>query len=533
MSDLPAHQGMVKMLHALVRRLVLATLAGAAVVAFDAGTALLRAAEPVTEYDGQATHKTVKIGLNKSLVIDLPRDARDVLVSNPVIADAVVRTPRRIYLTGVAIGQANVIIFDRAGEQIVTLDLEVERDNSTLLRMLQRLIPDSDITVEIVSDNIILSGMVQNEADSKRAQDIASIFANGGANAQPAGSGASAGGAGGAASIQISTAQPPTSSVVNLLTIAGEEQVHLKVTVAEINRNAVKQLGIDWSATNFNLGGLVFGGADLSSSASRLISNGYAVNGQQGGGFNVFGIDNITVPKPGDEAGKQINAQRLLGAAIQALERTGLFRTLAEPTLTAISGESASFLAGGEFPVPVGRDAQGNITIQFKQFGVGLSFTPIVLSEGRISLHVKTEVSELSQEGSLQLAGTSIPSLKVRRAETTMELPSGGSMVMGGLLQDDVRQSIAGLPGLKRLPVLGTLFRSRDYQRNETELVIFVTPFLVKPVPRSALARPDDGFNTPSDSAATLLSRLNRVYGAKGKPAPDGAYKGKYGFIFE
>ena len=188
----------------------------------------------------QGINRTVKLGLNKSLVIDLPRDARDVLVSNPVIADAVIRTPRRIYLTGVAVGQANVIVFDRAGAQIVTLDLEVERDNSTLERMLQRLIPDSEITVEVVSDNIVLSGAVRNAADSRRAQDIATIFANGGAK-----SGAGTTTTSSAAGVAV-TQQAPTSSVVNLLTIEGEDQVHLKVTVAEVQRNVAKQLGIDY-----------------------------------------------------------------------------------------------------------------------------------------------------------------------------------------------------------------------------------------------------------------------------------------------
>src|SRR4029079_11087960 len=170
------------------------------------------------------------------------------------------------------------------------------------------------------------------------------------------------------------------------------------------------------------------------------------------------------------------------GPTIRALEQTGLYRTLAEPTLTAISGESANFLAGGEFPVPVGRDANGTVTVSYKPFGVALTFSPVVMSEGRISLRVKTEVSELSQEGAIQLADISLPSLKVRRAETTMELPSGGSMVLGGLLQDNVKQSLAGLPGLKSLPILGTLFRSCDFQRDESELVIIVTPYLVEPV---------------------------------------------------
>jgi len=458
----------------------------------------------------QTDVRSVKLGLNKSLVVDLPRDASDVLVSDPRIADAVIRTSRRIYLTGVTVGQTNIIVFDRAGQQIVSLELEVERDSRTLAAMLQRLIPGSDIRVEVVSDNIVLSGSVRNAADARRAQDIAGIFANGGAKAQGGGGGGGAStGSGGGTSINISAVaqEPPQSDIVNLLQIEGEDQVHLKVTIAEINRRAVKQLGIEWDA-NVNIGNMVF--QAVTNSLFRVNSTPPA--NAAGLGFN-------------DGDGSSISA------TIEALEEAGVFRTLAEPTLTAISGEQASFLAGGEFPVPVGAE-DGALTIEFKPFGVALAFTPVVLSEDRISLRVKAEVSELSQEGSIQLLGTSLPSLKVRRAETTLELPSGGSMVMGGLLQDDVRQAIAGLPGLKKLPILGPLFRSRDYLRNETELVIMVTPYLVKPVGRPMLARPDDGFSTPSDFEATFLGHLNTVYGGPGQ-APSGSYQGRYGYIYE
>jgi pilus assembly protein CpaC len=457
----------------------------------------------------QTDVRSVKLGLNKSLVVDLPRDASDVLVSNPGIADAVIRTSRRIYLTGIDVGQTNIIVFDRAGQQIVSLELEVERDSRTLAAMLQRLIPGSDIDVEVVSDNIILSGSVRNAADARRAQDIAGIFANGGEKTQPSGGGSASTGSGGGTSISISasTQEDRKSNIVNLLQIEGEDQVHLKVTVAEVNRSAVKQLGIDWD-TNVDVGNMIF---------TALTNMSFPVNTTPPGNSATFGFD--------DGDGSSISA------TVQALEQAGVFRTLAEPTLTAISGEQASFLAGGEFPVPVGAD-DGALTIEFKPFGVALAFTPVVLSEGRISLRVKTEVSELSQEGSIELLGTAIPSLKVRRAETTLELPSGGAMVMGGLLQDDVRQSIGGLPGLKKLPILGSLFRSRDYLRNETELVIMVTPYLVKPVGRPMLARPDDGFSTPNDFEATFLGHLNNVYGGPGQ-APSGSYQGRYGYIYE
>ncbi|MCE9522271.1 MAG: type II and III secretion system protein family protein, partial [Alphaproteobacteria bacterium] len=233
-------------------------------------------------------------------------------------------------------------------------------------------------------------------------------------------------------------------------------------------------------------------------------------------------------------------------AAIKAFERTGLIRTLAEPNLTAVSGESAKFLAGGEFPVPVARDRDGNVQIEFKPFGVGLGFTPVVLSEGRISLRISTEVSEITGENSfvsqgglsvdsdgnlIQVPGITIPGLRVRRAETTVELPSGGSMVMAGLLQQSMKQNIDGVPGLKNLPILGSLFQSRDFQSGETELVVIVTPYLVEATSPQNLALPTDGYIVPSDAETVLLSRLSTVYGTKGKPQAQGSLKGPIGFI--
>jgi pilus assembly protein CpaC len=216
---------------------------------------------------------------------------------------------------------------------------------------------------------------------------------------------------------------------------------------------------------------------------------------------------------------------------MRALERDGLVRTLAEPNLTAVSGETAKFLAGGEYPVP-SVDSTGSLSVTYKEFGVGVSFTPIVLSEGRISLKIETEVSELSNEGAVTLSNISIPALKKRQAKSTVELPSGGSLALAGLIRDEARQNIDGFPGLKDLPVLGTLFRNRDFIKNETELVVIVTPYMVRPTGRQNLARPDDGLAPATDLKANFLGHLNRVYG-KGQPAPDGGLKGDFGFIVE
>lgn len=511
------NQGTAKMVQAILRRMALAALALFTVAAADVS---LSGAQAQSAMTAGTVHRTVKVGLDKSVIVDLPRDARDILVSNPGIADAVIRTARRIYITGVAVGQSNVIIFDRAGNQVVSLDLLVERDTAALTEMLRRLIPDSDVRVEIVNDNIVLSGTVRNAADARRVEDVANIFANGGANssAGQSQSGSQGGSTAGGLNVSLSTTSgnsQPQSQVVNLLTIEGEDQVHLKVTVAEIQRNIAKQLGIEMS-----------GNININRFSTCALSGTCSTTG------NPFGVQGAALGSNSLSIGYN-DGTSSLSATLKALEQTGMIRTLAEPTLTAISGETASFLAGGEFPVPSGRDQQGNITIEFKPFGVALSFTPVVLAEGRISLRVKTEVSELTSEGSVTLNGLTVSGLKVRRAESTLELPSGGAMVLGGMLQDSVHQSIAKFPGLGDLPILGTLFRSRDFQRNETELVIIITPYLVKPVAPSALATPGQGFAAAGDAQANFLGNLNRVYGAEGARAPTGTYQGNYGFIIQ
>jgi pilus assembly protein CpaC len=227
------------------------------------------------------------------------------------------------------------------------------------------------------------------------------------------------------------------------------------------------------------------------------------------------------------------------------MESAGVVRTLAEPNLTAISGESATFIAGGEFPIPAGYQCDPvtrvcTTQISFKKFGISLNFTPVVLSEGRISLRVMTEVSELSNDNSLTVSqsvtassvnSVTIPSIKTRRAETTLEIPSGGSMAMAGLIADQTKQAINGLPGLTQLPILGTLFRSRDFVSNQTELMVIVTPYVVRAVAQKDLSRPDDGFSNTPDPQANLLGSINRIYGVPGRVEPGRNYRGTVGFI--
>lgn len=434
-----------------------------------------------------ATSRSIVLGLNKAAIVELPVVARDVLVSNPKIVDAVVRTSTRIYLIGLAVGQTNAFFFGDKGQQILNLEINVERDLSGLRQTLRQYLPDARIDVQPMADNIVLTGTVPNAAAADKARELATRFLG----VDPA-----AAGAGG--------------QVLNMLAIEGKEQVMLKVTIAEMQRNIIKQLGIDLSATG-SIGNFAF---------NLATANPFSIAGVPLGGLTTAGTELTS----GDTT---------IGSALKALEEDGLVRTLAEPTLTAISGENAKFLAGGEFPVPVAKDDQGNITVAYKPFGVGLAFTPVVLSEGRISLKISTEVSELTTAGAIVSQGLSIPGLNVRRAETTLELPSGGSLVMAGLISDRTKQNIDGVPGAKDLPVLGALFRSRDYQKNETELVVVVTPYVVDPTNRKNIALPTDGYAPASDMDTVLMGRLNATYGANGSAPTDKKLKGPVGFVVD
>jgi pilus assembly protein CpaC len=440
------------------------------------------------------------------MVIRLPTASRDVLLGNPAIVDAVVRTQNTAYLFAKSIGQTNAFFFDADGRQILSLDIEVALDGKALQRLIDRAIPGSRITVDTVNSNVILSGTAANAAEAKRAVDLATAFVGGSSGGGAVG-GAVGGPPGGAASAGAADGGSP-GNVINNIAIIGKEQVMLRVRVAELQRDVLKQFGIDTRAL-FSSGGLTVG---------FLNANPFTINGP---------LNAAAAGLAGSFVGKGVEIDGL----IKAYERDGLIHTLAEPTLTAISGENAKFLAGGEFPIPVAQN-DDRTTIEFKPFGVGLGFTPVVMSEGRISMRITSEVSETTSENSIRTDRLTIPGLKVRRAETTVELPSGGSMVMAGMIQERTKQDLNGIPGVKDLPVLGALFRSRDYLSNETELVVIVTPFIVAPVNENKLATPLDTLNTASDRQTILWGRLNRMYGVQGS-GPQGVYQGDVGFIVE
>ncbi|MEM1104532.1 MAG: type II and III secretion system protein family protein, partial [Pseudomonadota bacterium] len=360
-------------------------------------------------------------------------------------------------------------------------------------------LPEGRFEVVALNDHVVLRGNVPNAVQAGQAAELAARFVD------------------------------DPEKVLSMLSILGNEQVLLQVRIVEMKRTLIKQLGIDTEAS-LNIGRFAFNWAT---------ANPFSLAGRSFGGL---GADATRTLSSGDVSGP-------VGGSIRALERAGLVRTLAEPNLTAISGEAASFLAGGEFPVPISRDRDGNVQIEFKPFGVGLGFTPLVLDEGRISLKISTEVSELSTEGAFLLngstfvdpdtgavtstAGLQVPGLTVRRAETTVELPSGGSLVMAGLLQEDLQQNIDGVPGLKDVAVLGQLFRSRDYLNNETELVIVVTPLLVEPTSKDQLTDPSEGFAPATELETSLLGRLNAVYGVQNASTRSRSLQGPVGFILD
>jgi pilus assembly protein CpaC len=358
-----------------------------------------------------------------------------------------------VHLLGQKIGQATASFIGRDGRQLLTLDVAVERDLTPVAALIRRLIPSAEVQLEAINDNIVVMGSVTNPLDATRIAEIAGRFVSG------------------------------RDRVLNMVNVEAKEQVLLRVKVAEMNRSVIQRLGVDirkaFASGNISIVKIAEAAFPITGGAAAAVPFQAVTESLAGSGAgDVFGLG-------------WGNGKARIDSILQALERNGLARTLAEPNLTSVSGETAKFLAGGEYPVPVGGE-RDNTTIVFKPFGVGLSFTPLVLSEGRISLQIQTEVSELTNEGAVTVNDISVPALRVRRASSTLELPSGGSLVMAGLISSQTRRNVDGLPGLRNLPVIGALFRSEDFVRSETELVVIVTPLLVRSAEGGALSSPDE-----------------------------------------
>ncbi|MGJ5178205.1 type II and III secretion system protein family protein [Bradyrhizobium oligotrophicum] len=446
---------------------------------------------PVVSVGSSKVHY-LSLGIGKSVVVDFPQDVKDVLVADPKIANAVVRSARRAYIIGAAVGQTNVVFFDGEGQQVAAYDIAIKRDLNGVRQALSQSIPG--VKIDGVGDGVILTGSVSSPVEAQQAGEIAARLVGG------------------------------ADKVVNSIAVRGRDQVMLKVNVSEVRREIVKQLGIDLSAS------MTYGTAVVNFNNSNPFTA-YGKSLVAGNGLSAIGGGNLSS----------------VSATMRAMETAGVVKTLAEPNLTAISGESATFIAGGEFPVPGGyacdpKTGLCSTSVTFKKFGISLNFTPVVLSEGRISLRVMTEVSELSNDNAITLSyatsagsasSVTIPAIRTRRAETTLEIPSGGSMAMAGLIQNQTKQAVNGLPGLNQLPVLGQLFRSQDYVNNETELMVLVTPYVVRAVAQKELSRPDDGFAPATDAESALLGRMNRLYGIAARTDAATGQPAGFGFIID
>jgi len=489
----------------------------------------------LTEPGDSDRSRSLDLAANKSVIVDLDRPAADVIITNPEIADATVQTAKRIIFRGVEAGQTNAFIFDGHGRPLLNLEITVAADTTSLNEVIKRYVPEARVNVEGVNDTIVVSGVVDNLMQSDQVMRLVNAYL-------------------------------PEGDItpINMLTIRAKDQVMMEVRIVEMQRSVIKQLGI-------NLGGAVNTGnleglteaplfADVAGDGiDAAINTGETVIAsttpfQSMFGItssNTFGIQGAALGGLGGNYNfvNQVGdiEQSRVGIDFDALERVGVVKTLAEPNIMAVSGESANFLAGGEFPVPVASDEDG-ITVEFKPYGVGLAFTPMVLSEGRISLKISTEISELSNQGAFQgvsgvtvgpdgqlinVPGLTIPALVVRRAESVVELPSGGSTMLAGLIQSRSRQTLDQLPGLKKLPILGALFQSRDFENQETEMVVIVTPYLVEPGKKDEFVTPADGFVNASDPKTIFFGKLNAQYADAGKGLSKENYSAPVGFIEE
>jgi pilus assembly protein CpaC len=393
----------------------------------------------------------------------------------------VVRSPTQLFLVGRKVGDTNVFLLDAGGKIIERFEVNVHLDTASVKAALTDLLPGEPIDVSGAGDSLVLSGSVSSDGVVQRANSVARRFVD------------------------------DDQKIINLMRIANEQQVMLRVRVAEVSKTAIKNLGIDWNVSNIALGdGLV----------NAVLP----------------GATSLTTPATIAGSAAGLGPIGSLDATLSLLEQQNLARSLAEPNLVTVSGEVANILVGGETPIPVAQD-NNNITVEFKPFGIALSFLPVVLDSGRISLKIGTEVSALDTTNQVTICTgcSAISGLKVRRANSVVELPSGGSLMMGGLLSNDITSGLHGIPGAMDIPILGQLFRSNAFQHNETELVITVTALMVKPVQPKLLALPTDGFAPASDLDFYFLGHLQNIYVKQ--PVPTGrnapTLQGPIGYIIQ
>jgi pilus assembly protein CpaC len=460
---------------------------GTAFVALAIGLGTVAAPAPAVAQSGAARpSETLNLGSGTGTLVRLPAPMSDVFVANDAVADVQVRSNRQLYIFGKGRGETTVYATGANGKVVYAANVRVGNNLGSVDEMLRLAMPEASVRATPMNNLVLLTGTVASPTDVEEAQRLVQAYIGEG------------------------------TQVVSRLRSATPLQVNLKVRIAEVNRSLLKQIGV-------NL-------------LTRDLTNGFQFGLGQGnpGTFGSPGFgDAPPVPKSFNVAdiGTTVGAAgKLFGVdilgSLDLAETDGLVTTLAEPNLTALSGETASFLAGGEFPIPISQSL-GSISVEYKQYGVGLAFTPIVLADGRISMRVRPEVSELSAEGSIKLNGFDVPALVTRRAETTVELGSGQSFMLAGLIRNNTTNSINKAPFLGDLPILGALFRSTSFRRQETELVIIVTPYLVRPV-SGRMALPTDGYRAPADGTRVWEGQSWQSQGrpAAQAPAPVPAFGG-------
>ena len=478
--------------HILAAGTLALTLMSSAVLTAPALAAGGQSYASITSPGESSKSRAINLPYGKSTIVELPQEMMDVIISSPDIVEGIVHTSHRVMLIGKKVGVTNAYIYGHNGEELLNLEIRVDRDMNGLKSLLNKHLPGNDLEVQAINDNILMSGPIANAAAMDKAMELARLWLD-----------------------EQTGAASANARVVNLMSMQGRDQVMLKVRIVEMQRSVTKQMGINLNAIG-NLG---------SSTVSLFSNNGLAT------GAGIIASANYANTGGGDLTS--------LGGALQALERVGLVRTKAEPTLVAVSGETANFQSGGEFPLltNVFLDDTGNVQREFtfKPYGVSLGFTPTVMSEGNISLNISTEVSEPTTEGSFETGGvgSDILGLRVRKANTVVELPAGESLVIAGLIREESRQSSDGNPGMKDIPGVGALFRNRDDLTSQTELVIMVTPYLVDSVHPDKLTTPLDGFTPSSDKEALLLGRLNKVYSSPGSASGGRTLQGPFGHVVD
>lgn len=435
------------------RGLIMGMMAGAFGICLSQGhvTALPQDGASVVSPQGKA----IQIEIGKGQLIRLSRPADSVFVANPAIADVQVKSPRIIYLLGKASGETSFFAMDKDDKTIYSAEVTVNRNLRKVQAAIKSLMPDHDIQIQTIGGMVLLQGNVSSPDEAASVENIVKGLAG-------------------------------VTSVMNKLNIMQPTQVNLRVRIAEVSRSSLKQLGVRWQSL---LGGNATFGVATGGEAFNLIED--PATGLPLRNF-LRGAGGV-----GNYIGSYTSGNVDLNLVIDAMDDEGFLTVLAEPNLTALSGAAADFLAGGEFPVPIPNE--DGIGIQYRRFGVSLKFKPTVIDSGRITLEVEPEVSDLSNAGAIRVNGISIPSITTRRAKTTVELGSGQSFAIAGLLENESVRSAAKLPGLGDIPILGALFKSKRFERNETELLIVVTPYVVRPVSDRKLALPTDGYIAPSD----------------------------------